>query len=462
MSITQTIYSRLPAWSQNIAASLRGYYLNSWRYDAQTEKLVEQFLERDYWSEKEWREWREQRLSEILMRAARSVPFYQELWAKRRRAGDKSSPEYLENWEILEKKTLREKAAAFVADDCNVRRMFCDHTSGTTGTSLNLWVSAATVRYWYAMFEARSRRWYEISRQDRWAILGGQLIVPQRRTNPPFWVWNRGMNQLYLSSYHLAPQLIKDYVSALSKYNVRYLLGYPSAIYQLAREINERQLKIKLDVVIANAEPLYEYQRRAITEAFSCPVRETYGMAETVAAAGECRSGKLHQWLDAGIIEKNEFSDSADVCDFICTGLINPDMPLIRYRVGDCGVFSKESCECGRTLPIINRIEGRADDVLHTPDGRRIGRLDPIFKNDMPIIEAQIIQEKLDYIIVKIIAEAGFNHESEKNLVSRVRERLGDVRVEVKPVTEIERTARGKFRAVICNLPAAEKESLNS
>lgn len=458
MSVTQKIYNHLPSWSQSVAASLRGYYLNAWRYDAQTENLVETFLERDHWSENEWRKWREQRLSTILTRAAQDVPYYRDQWAKRRLAGDKSSPEYLENWEILEKQTLREHSARFVAEDCNRRRMFCDHTSGTTGTSLNLWASAETVKYWYAMFEARSRRWYGVSRTDRWAILGGQLIVPVERRQPPFWVWNSGMNQLYLSSYHLSPQLIKHYACALEKYRVRYLLGYPSAIYQLAREIIGEKLKIKLDVVIANAEPLYEYQRAAIAEAFDCPVRETYGMAETVAAAGECAHGRLHQWLDAGIIEENEFAAPNDPQDFICTGLINADMPLIRYRVGDCGIFSGELCECGRKLPVIDRIEGRADDVLHTPDGRRVGRLDPIFKNDLPIFEAQIVQEKLDYIVVKVVPEKGFNGESEKTLVRRVRERLGDVRVEVNAVKEIERTARGKFRAVICNLPAAEKE----
>jgi phenylacetate-CoA ligase len=96
--------------------------------------------------------------------------------------------------------------------------MYHDHTSGTTGSALNLWAKAESVKYWYALNEARCRRWYCVTRSDRWAILGGQLIVPFGQRRPPFWVWNAGMNQLYMSSYHLAPELTKSYLDALVKY----------------------------------------------------------------------------------------------------------------------------------------------------------------------------------------------------------------------------------------------------
>lgn len=461
MSVSLKIYHKMPAWSRTVAASLRGYYLNSWRYDKNTEKLVEEVLERDFWSEKEWREWRENRLSLILNRAAAQVPFYREQWAKRRQNGDNASWEYLENWQILEKQTLRERSAEFVADGCRREKMYHEHTSGTTGTSLNLWSTAETVKLWYALFEARCRRWYGVSRRDRWAILGGQLIVPAQNRKPPFWVWNAGLNQLYLSSYHLAPDLINHYLDAIAKYRVSYILGYSSALYALAQEVLRANRKdIQLKVAISNAEPLFDYQRETISEAFNCPVRETYGMAEIVAAASDCEMGRLHQWSDVGIIESN-LSDKISAEDFICTGLINADMPLVRYRVGDCGSFSAEKCVCGRTLPLIEKIEGRSDDVLYTTDGRRIGRLDPVFKNDLPVKEAQIIQKSLKKIVVRIIPADNFDQKSAKDLSDRIRERMGDVEVILETVTEIPRTERGKFRAVICELPINERTTQN-
>lgn len=455
MSLSLKIYHRLPGWSQSLAASLRGYYLNRWRYDDQTERLVAEALERERWSAEQWNAWRERRLEEILSRAASGVPFYRESWAARQSRGDKASPALLENWPALEKNVLRERAADFVAGDCDPRKMFRDHTSGTTGTSLNIWSSPDTIKRWYALNEARCRRWYGVSRRDRWAILGGQLVSPVKRKTPPFWVWNRAMNQLYLSSYHLAPELTPFYLDALEKYRVRYILGYPSALYALARAALRRNRQtVKFEVAVANAEPLYDFQRETIAAAFDCPVRETYGMAEMVAAASECEQGSLHQWLDAGVIETDENDE------FICTGLVNADMPLVRYRVGDCGRFAAERCPCGRTLPLIKKIEGRSDDVLITADGRRVGRLDPVFKNDLPVLEAQIVQKTLRKVQVKLVPAAGFDKKAARDLRERICERMGDVEVVFEKVTAIPRTTRGKFRAVVCELSNEEKNAV--
>jgi phenylacetate-CoA ligase len=454
------IFHKLPPWSRSLIASAHGFYLSSWRYDKRTEKIVEEALERDFWSDGQWKEWREDRLSLVLNRAATTVPYYRERWQKRRANGDRASWEYLENWDILEKQILRERAEKFVSDDCRRSKMYRDHTSGTTGTSLNLWSSADTVRLWYALFEARCRNWYGVSRHDRWAILGGQLIVPASNRKPPFWVWNGGLNQLYLSSYHLAPDLIDYYLDAIKKHGVTYILGYSSALYTLAQEVlRQNRTDIQFKVAIVNAEPLFDYQRETISQAFNCPVRETYGMAEIVAAASDCEHGKLHQWLDVGVLETDSKNES-QIGDFICTGLVNSDMPLIRYRVGDCGILSDEKCECGRTLPVIKKIEGRNDDVLWTADGRRIGRLDPVFKHNLPIKEAQIIQNTLTKITVRLVPFDGFSDNNSKDLSDRIRERMGNVDVEIEKVTKIPRTERGKFRAVMCELSADERQSL--
>jgi phenylacetate-CoA ligase len=263
-----------------------------------------------------------------------------------------------------------------------------------------------------------------------------------------------------MSSYHLAPDLIPAYLDALVKHRIKYILGYPSAIYPLAQEALKLGRKdLVMDVVIANAEPLYEYQRHSISEAFGCPVRETYGMAEIVAAASECEHGSLHQWPDTGIIETGP-AEGDEPADLICTGLVNADMPLIRYRVGDSGKLSTAKCKCGRTLPLVEKIEGRSDDLLYTSDGRRIGRLDPIFKGGLPVREAQIIQESLAELKVLYVPDANFHRDALNELTERIRERMGDVEVDYKEVSEIPRTSRGKFRAVVCKLPAEQRRDL--
>lgn len=443
-----------------MVATMRGIQLRALRYGRATEQLVDQAIERDYWTAEQWKAWREEPLGFLLHRAATHVPYYRKQWAERRRRGDKSSWSYLENWPVLEKESLRENAKSFLADDCHARRLFHAHTSGTTGKPLDLWYGKDTARRWYAIFEARCRRWHALSRKDRWAILGGQLIASVEQRRPPFWVWNGALNQLYMSSYHLAPDLVARYLDALVGYRINYLYGYSSALYELAQgALRLGRADLKMSVAFTNAEPLFDYQREAIEKAFRCPVRETYGMAEMVAGASECEKGFMHVWPDVSEIEIADGDASSTGItsgQLIATGFLNPDMPLIRYRTGDQVTLraTGEVCLCGRSLPVLAAVEGRADDMLYTSDGRSIGRLDPVFKSQLPIREAQIIQETLDLIRVRYLPAPGFTSASGRSIVERVQARMGNVKVVLEEVDKIPRGANGKFRAVICNLPA--------
>ncbi|MGZ8802034.1 MAG: phenylacetate--CoA ligase family protein [Mycobacterium sp.] len=448
------LYHRLPPAGRGAVASARGLYLRQWRYGRETPSLVEAALERDTWSAARWTTWREERLAFVLDRAATRVPYYREMWSARRRRGDHASWEQLENWPLLGKDALRASPHAFLADDVDARRMFHEHTSGTTGQPLNLWWSRATVRQWYALSEARCRRWHGVSRLDRWGILGGQLIAPVSQRTPPFWVWNAALRQLYLSSYHLAPDLLPHYLEAIRSHRVTYLWGYPSALFELACAAAESPQPLRLRTVITNAEPLLPHQAAAIERGGGCAPRETYGMAEIVANASACPDGRLHWWPEVGWVEQVADGQTDGSRELVCTGLLNADMPLIRYRVGDRIIAGQESrCSCGRSLPLAGTIVGRSDDVLYTRDGRRLGRLDPVFKGGLPIREAQIIQDDIDNIRVRYVPSADARPGDEERITAQIRQRIGDVHVILEPVPMIPRTAAGKFRAVICNLP---------
>lgn len=453
-NILLNAYDSLPAPLRSAAASLRGLYLRSWRYGSETDRLVEEALQRETWTPHQWKSWREERLARVLHRAATQVPYYREQWAVRRRAGDKASPEYLENWPILEKESVRGNPEAFVADDCDIRRMFREQTSGTTGKPMILWWSRKTVREWYALFEARWRKWNGVSRHDRWLMLGGQLIIPVSQSKPPFWVSNRGLNQVYMSTYHLSPRFSKYYLDAIDRYRPAYMLGYSSAMTTLAQMVLESgRQDFRLAVAIASAEPLYDYQRKVIAEAFKCPVRETYGMGEIVVGASECKAERLHLWPEVGwveVMDDGRVVEDGISGELVCTGLFNGDMPLIRYQVGDRAKLLGESsnCSCGKLLPEISRIEGRNNDVLIAPDGRRVYWVNPVFYG-LPVREAQVIQEELDRLRVRYVPVASWTDEAKRLVIDRIRARMGAVDVIMEQVDAIPRGPNGKFRAVV-------------
>jgi phenylacetate-CoA ligase len=467
VSIAKALYRRLPVSVRSVAATIQGLQLHWWRYGAAADRAAEDALGREHWSHERWSAWRQERLAQALDHAATRVPYYRELWAARRRRGDRASWELLENWPILEKQELRRTPRAFVADDWSVRRMQHVRTSGTTGTPLDLWRSRAAVQTLYGIGISRTRGWHGVTLRDRRAMLGGQVVTPFEQQRPPFWVWNAAMGQLYMSIHHLAPDLVPHYLDALARYRVRYIAGYSSSIHTLAEEaIRLGRDDLRMVVVLANSEPLLPHQREMIGRAFHCPVRETYGMAENVASATECEAGGLHQWPEVGVTEvvDGHCPVPPDTTgDFVCTGLLNPGMPLIRYRVGDCGRVPAEdtACSCGRTLPLMTSIDGRIDDILWSRDGRRVYRLEPVLYG-VPLHEAQIVQEHVDRVRVRVVPATGFAPESERIVAERIRERMGDIGIVFEHVRQIPRTKAGKFRLVQCELPAAQREALLS
>jgi phenylacetate-CoA ligase len=460
-------YHALPAPLRSVAATVRGYRLRWWRYGPDSDRLVAEALERDRWPAERIRAWQEERLAALLQRAATRVPYYREHWAERRRRGDNASIELLENWPVLTKDLLRAHPEAFVADDVPLRRLFAVNTSGTTGKPLRLWRSRRASTEYYALLEARFRRWNGVSWRDGWAILGGQVVVPPDASRPPYWVWNAAMHQLYLSANHVSPRTVGAYAEALARYGVNHLSSYTSSAAELARLCLAAGVSYRgFKVVITGAEPVLPAQRAVIEQAFGAPVRETYGMVEIVAGSSECDHGALHVWPELGVIEV--LADDADSAvpagttgRLVCTGLVNTDMPLIRYAVGDRGSLSAPTapCACGRTLPVMGRVEGRTNDLLIAPDGRRVYWLNPVFYG-LSVHEAQIVQEALDVVRIRLVPGAGFGDADGGVITGRLRDRMGDVRVILEQVEAIPRGPNGKFQAVVCQLPAAQRNGV--
>lgn len=458
-----SLYHTLPYPLKSVAATIRGHQLKSWRYGKDTEQLIADAIHRETWTDQQWQNWQENQLENVLHRAATQVPYYRRYWAARRKAGDKSSCEVLANWPILEKDQLRQQPLQFLADDCKPKQMFHEHTSGTSGTPLTIYQSKETVRFWYALFEARWRRWYGISNKDRWAIFGGQLIAHFDRQTQPYWVWNAGMHQLYCSVYHLKPATIQHYLNALISHQITYIYGYASALYTLAQIAMGQNLQPpKIKLLLNNAEPLYDHQRDKIESFFQAPIYDTYGMSEAICAASECKHGIMHLWPEAGVYEvldkENHQVKKNQSGRLISTGLINPNMPLIRYEIGDFGAldWDFQPCKCGRTLPKLVSIEGRTDDLIITKDGRTIGRLDPIFKQGFHIREAQIIQEDYEKFLIQYVKDDNFCENDLHGMRDSLCQRVGDVDVTFKAVDKIPRTKSGKIKAVISKVKQSD------
>ena len=220
---------------------------------------------------------------------------------------------------------------------------------------------------------------------------------------------------------------------------------------------------IRPRTIITSSETLTSEARALLERAFGCQVFDHYGGGEMVALITQCERGAYHVNPEFGLVEL--LRDGRPVApgetgEIVATGFINPVMPLIRYATGDWAVWGSEACPCGRAFPTVASIEGRRDDVLVTPDGRLIGRLDPIFKKVSSLWETRIIQDRPDHVRVEVVVTGdGLGPDEEASLTRELALRLGPaMHIDLVRVPCIPRTQAGKFRAVI-NLVAARGEA---
>jgi len=453
------LFQRMPGFVKTIIASARGYQLKSLRSSNRNEYL-EDIRKKDSWSKEQIHNFQKQKLKETLEYALKYVPYYREMWKSIHLNFPTKDPLDINNWPILEKDSIRDNLELFISDEVKKNELTHMPTSGTSGKPMNFWLSQYTLSYWYAMYEHRIKVWNGVSEKDRWANIGGQLICAIDQKKPPFWTWNIGMKQLYLSSYHITPENIPFYIEAIKKYKIAYLLGYVSSIYNLANEGLKQGLNLpKFKVVITNAEPLYAHQKEVIEKAFSCKAIETFSACEFSFGSNQNLEGKMYIWPEAGFVEVLDESGNIKPSgkgQLIISGFLNKAMPLIRYKLGDSATINT-----GQTGSLnydyFEEITGRTDDMVVTSDGKFVGRLDPVFKSNIKIKESQIIQEDYSKFTVRIVPDQGFTDKDTESIVQRLRDRVGkEAEVNFEILDQIPRGPNGKFKAVISKIKSPQ------
>jgi len=437
-------YRHVPVRAQESLIAARAALRARLREGRAFEALRAQVDENQWWSAAELRAYQERSVHSLLEFARRHVPYYQE-----RACGDN-----LEDWPLLGKAEVRAAGRALLAER---RRgpLVSGSTSGTTGTPLQLWQDLAAINRENA-FIWRQLEWAGLKPGGRRAWLRSDMIAPVEQREPPYWRLNRAENMLMLSSFHLSEAAASAYLEALAGFDPVVIQAYPSSIGFLASWMLASGMRYRgaaLCGIVTSSETLSAEQRRDISVAFGCAVFDWYGLNERVAAIGTCEHGRYHLMSDYSHVELLPAGDGS--YELVGTGFNNLAMPLIRYRTGD---FVRPAprgahCVCGRAFPLIEAIDGRVDEAIKLPNARVVGRLTHVFEGLDGILEAQIVQDRLDALSILIVPCAGYGDRTAEQLLAKLRFRLGgDVALEIRQLSSIPRSANGKFKGVLCNV----------
>lgn len=168
---------------------------------------------------------------------------------------------------------------------------------------------------------------------------------------------------------------IEEIVAALNAYQPDYLNAYPSLIRRLAEEQQAGRLRIAPRLFRSAAEALAPDVKDLVKEVWNAPIADGYTATETGIMAVDCehRSG-MHIAEDLVLLEVVDAENrpvpaGTQGAKMLATVLFNHTLPVIRYEFSDLITLADRTCPCGRPFRRIQRIEGRAEEILRFKTG---------------------------------------------------------------------------------------------
>jgi phenylacetate-CoA ligase len=453
----ETLYRRLPSWMQSLSLNAYALRVHHHRYGPRLRREIEAARERETWPLHRLREYQDERLRSIVRAAWEGSSFYRDRWrALGIDPGEIRGVDDVTTLPLLTKEDVRAHEPEMMTAGGPRRSWVHGHTSGTTGTPLGVWYDRRTCVVTNAM-DLRQKAWGGMRRGDWLGLFLGRVIVSPERDRPPFWQANHVQKQVWFSSFHLGEENLPHYVREIRRRKLRFLEGYPSTLFILARYLQTRGETLPMQAAFTSSETLHETQRHAIETALEAPIFDFYGHAERTVFATECEVHHAkHLAEDFGYVEVVDAAGDpvpdGEAGYLVGTSLHNRAMPMIRYRTGDVSRIVRGACPCGRTHRRIASVTTKAEDIVVTPDGRLISPsiLTHPFKPFHSLRASQIVQEAPDRLRVLLVPSDDFGEEDRRHLRRGLEERLGaGVSIEFEIVDEIPREASGKFRWVI-------------
>ena len=226
--------------------------------------------------------------------------------------------------------------------------------------------------------------WHGVSFADSLATIRRPNVsgaAEDRKWAPRFAAAERGPEFELSAALPVAAQL-----EWLSQLGPVWLTTRPSLAQQLALKVKEEpRLKPNLRGIFTSGEVLTDDQRRVCRDFLGHAPQDIYALAEVGGVALQCpQSDAYHVQTETVLVEvldrEGRGCPPGATGRLVVTPLYNMAMPLIRYETGDlatagdsfAGLFSENICVCGRRLPRLQAVLGRARNQLVDAGGRRL------------------------------------------------------------------------------------------
>lgn len=411
------------------------------------------------WDSQQLAKWQLEHLKALLRHAERNVPFYRQRFRENGFSSDAmTSLTDIRRIPILTKQDIRDHNEELKAVNIPSSRFLPGRTGGSTGVPMHFYYDRDG-RNWSRATTMRCAEWAGLYLGDRLSTMSGshfdynlsKLLLIRFRN----WV----LRTRPFTMTVVTDEVMCEYATAMKAWKPKVLWGYASALYLFADFILRTQYTgIELHSIVSTSETLLPEWRATIENAFGCRVFDHYG-ERAFYVAGECEEHSgFHVNAETLVVETVQgrvAAASGEIGKIIVTDLFNYAFPFIRYDTDDVGVRTDRHCKCGRTLPLLDKIEGRVWDIIATPDGRYI--TPPSISlplSDVANVNAyQLVQDRLDKVRVCIVPGTHYSVEDTQYIRNALHSILGDtINLEVEFVQHIPIPESGKRRVVISHV----------
>ncbi len=292
----------------------------------------------------------------LLTHARDNSPFYRAYFDENSFDPEVGSLEDLGKLPSLGKDQMARNAGDIQNDGRKGRLLFSE-TSGTSGAPLSFYRTSG----WDAGHRAAIARgygWYGVAPWMRNGYMWGIPSSAWERLKVR--IGDRLQNRFRTKRFDLSDDTMEAFYRKLR--GARFVEGYSSMLYELARFINRRHegaRDLSMLLVKGTSEKIYSHYHDEAVSAFGRRITGEYGAAESGIIAFECPQGSMHVNMEHVVVE-------VENGEIIVTNLLSHSFPFIRYRLGDYVRLrdSEYACPCGRQGQVIEEITGRV--------GRRI------------------------------------------------------------------------------------------
>lgn len=260
---------------------------------------------------------------------------------------------------------------------------------------------------------------------NKFVALGSSSLLVDNKTSFKHKIYYILKNKVSLNGINMSDSVCKEYTDIIRCNNIKYIYGYATSIYLLAKYCKSHGVNIKINCCFTTSEMLTVIYRETIKDAFSCEIMDCYGANDGGITAFSLKSGVYEVGYNCVFNLQDATNEGAS--EIVITDLFNYAMPIINYKLGDIIEINKnQNTDYTYNGQLFNKIVGRSSEILQLENGSILtGPGFTILFKDMPVEYYLIEKIACDSIKCSVKRLPEFSEKHSEIIYTTFRKHIG-------------------------------------